>query len=364
MHKGLSMRYIYNLIILAIIMTALSFSASAQLVRMETVLGNIDIELHPDAAPNTVTNFLNYMNSGDYNNSFIHRNGISEGQVFIVQGGGFRFVGGSSFQITANPPVDNEFLLPNNRGTIAMAKIAGDPDSATSQWFFNVVDNPFLNSQNGGFTVFGTVTDGMEVVDAIAALQAGVVPVSVNGTVFNFAELPYLNDLPTLLQEEDAVIISNVFEIDPQLNINPGLNGAWFNPNTPGQGITLEILPVTNRAFAAWFAFDTMLPAADATANVGDAGHRWLSGQGVIDAENTTITFDLFLTSGGLFDNNQQVTNSEPGAYGTLVIDFEDCSNAMATYTLIAQELSGSFPLTRISAENVSLCQRLSSDAN
>ncbi len=359
------MKYIHKNLVLVLLLSIFSFSVSAQTIRMETVLGNIDIELHPDAAPNTVTNFLNYMNNGGYNNSFIHRNGVSEGQVFVVQGGGFKFIGGQVFQIPPNPPVINEFLLPNIRGTISMAKLADQPNSATSQWFFNNVDNSaLLDGQNGGFTVFGTVIAGMDVVDAMAALEAGVVPVSIGGTVFDFAEVPYLNTLPTLLQEDDAVIISNVFELDAPLKINSGLNGAWFNPDTAGQGILLEVLPVSNRVFMAWFTYDTQLPADGVLVNVGDAGHRWITGLGEIDQENNSITFDLTVTSGGLFDNGQMVTNSAPESYGTMTISFEDCANATVVYNLIAQGISGSFPLSRISSENIALCQRLSNEAN
>jgi len=369
------MKYIHKHLVLVLLLGIFSFSVSAQTIRMETVLGNIDIELHPDAAPNTVTNFLNYMNSGAYNNSFIHRNGVSEGQVFVVQGGGFKFGGNQIFQIPPNPPVINEFLLPNIRGTIAMAKLENQPNSATSQWFFNVVDNTVpLDTQNGGFTVFGTVIAGMDVVDAMAELDKSpsfvvgdnTVPVifQINNQDFGFFDVPYLNDLPVILQEDDAVIISNVFELDAPLKVNSGLNGAWFNPDTSGQGILLEILPVSNRTFMAWFTYDTQLPADGVLVNVGDAGHRWITGLGVIDQENKTITFDLTVTSGGLFDNGQMVTNSAPESYGTMTISFEDCANATVVYNLIAQGLSGSFPLIRISSENIALCQRLSNEAN
>lgn len=150
-------------------------------VRMVTTLGTIDIELYDDVAPQTVANFLRYAGRGDYNNSIIHRNVPG----FIVQGGAYSYllpVPGSPFTVYAevptDPPVQNEFLRSNIRGTIAMAKLPGDPNSATNQWFFNLDDNSAnLDYQNGGFTVFGKVIDtalnpGMSVVDAIAAVPA------------------------------------------------------------------------------------------------------------------------------------------------------------------------------------------------
>ena len=136
-------------------------------VRLDTNMGVIEMTLRPDVAPVHVANFLTYVNDGDYNNSFFHRslNG------FVLQGGGFKFVDQTFDNVPTDPPIINEFLLSNVRGTVAMAKVGGDPDSATSQWFINLGDNSDnLDTQNGGFTVFAEVTAGMEVVDAIAAL--------------------------------------------------------------------------------------------------------------------------------------------------------------------------------------------------
>lgn len=148
-------------------------AVQATVVRLQTVLGVIDIELLDSGAPRTVANFLSYLNSGAYNNSFIHRSVTG----FVIQGGGYVWdddaVGVK--QIVAAAPIANEFsnTRSNLRGTIAMAKLSGNPDSATSQWFINLADNSAnLDNQNGGFTVFGRVTgNGMMVVDAISALM-------------------------------------------------------------------------------------------------------------------------------------------------------------------------------------------------
>lgn len=146
--------------------------SSATTVRMQTNVGAIDIILYDTAAPRTVANFLTYVNSGAYRNSFVHRSIPG----FVIQGGGYVWNDAASTvdNIPANPPVVNEFSVTrsNKRGTIAMAKIGGDPNSATSQWFINLADNASaLDGQNGGFTVFGEVSVGsMAVVDAIARL--------------------------------------------------------------------------------------------------------------------------------------------------------------------------------------------------
>ena len=149
----------------------LASATQASIVRMETSLGNIDIELFDTQAPVTVANFMNYVNDGDFVNSFFHR--LVPG--FVLQGGGFTYQAGVTAAVPADAPIVNEFdpSRSNVRGTLAMAKLAGDPNSATSEWFFNLADNSAnLDTQNGGFTVFGQVIgNGMDVVDAIAALR-------------------------------------------------------------------------------------------------------------------------------------------------------------------------------------------------
>lgn len=146
-------------------------------VRVTTDVGFFDIQLLPGSAPNTVANFLNYVDrtNNGYNDTFIHR----VAPAFVVQGGGFptsSFMdnGGSALNAThipTDPPVANEFALSNIRGTVAMAKLGGQPNSATSEWFVNLVDNSAnLNNTNGGYTVFGRVILRMAVVDAIANL--------------------------------------------------------------------------------------------------------------------------------------------------------------------------------------------------
>jgi cyclophilin family peptidyl-prolyl cis-trans isomerase len=167
----------------SLLIAALCASASiaeATIVRMETNgLGGFNIELYDADAPQTVANFLKYMargaasGNGGYDGTIIHR------QIpgFIVQGGGYGccYFDGNPVHIAIDPPVPNEFSpsRSNVRGTIAMAKLAGDPDSATSEWFINLADNSAnLDFQNGGFTVFGRVLDrGMDVVDEIATLS-------------------------------------------------------------------------------------------------------------------------------------------------------------------------------------------------
>lgn len=139
---------------------------------MDTSLGTITLELNEEKAPETVKNFVEYAKSGHYDGTIFHR--VIDG--FMVQGGGFTR---DMNQKDTRGPIRIESMngLKNLRGTIAMARTMV-PDSATSQFFINLVDNGFLDftapTQSGyGYAVFGKVTDGMEVVDAIAKVRTG-----------------------------------------------------------------------------------------------------------------------------------------------------------------------------------------------
>ena len=139
---------------------------------METSLGTITLELDEEKAPVTVANFVNYAKSGHYDGTIFHR--VIKG--FMIQGGGFTK---DMDQKPTNAPIRNEAMngLGNRRGTIAMARTMV-VDSATSQFFINTVDNDFLDftsptPRGFGYAVFGKVTDGMEVVDAIEGVRTG-----------------------------------------------------------------------------------------------------------------------------------------------------------------------------------------------
>ncbi|MFM1896254.1 MAG: hypothetical protein RLZZ385_1328 [Pseudomonadota bacterium] len=141
-------------------------------VLVTTPMGQFTIQLLLQDAPGTVANFLSYVQSGAYDGTFVHRAEVTP-NPFVIQGGWLRLdeSTNSANAIATLPNIKNEFRRSNLRGTVAMAKVAGDPDSANSQWFVNLADNSFLDSSNGGFTVFGQIdAAGMAVVDAISRL--------------------------------------------------------------------------------------------------------------------------------------------------------------------------------------------------
>ena len=147
-------------------------AGDAPKVALETDKGKIVLELYPDKAPKTVQNFLSYVDAGHYNNTIFHRVIPN----FMIQGGGMN---ASMKENPTKAPIKNEADngLKNQRGTIAMARTQV-PDSATAQFFINTVNNDFLDFksktiQGWGYTVFGQVVDGMDVVDAIAKVKTG-----------------------------------------------------------------------------------------------------------------------------------------------------------------------------------------------
>ena len=139
------------------------------MVRFETTLGTFTVELFPKEAPETVENFLRYVDENFYDGTIFHR--VVPG--FVIQGGGLL---GDLKQKSTHAPIQNEGNngLKNARGTLSMAR-TNDPNSATSQFFVNLKDNEFLNARPGqaGYAVFARVIEGLDVIDKIAASRTG-----------------------------------------------------------------------------------------------------------------------------------------------------------------------------------------------
>ncbi|HEX2694723.1 MAG TPA: peptidylprolyl isomerase [Acidobacteriota bacterium] len=151
---------------------SVALQAANPQVLLKTSKGDITVELFQDKAPISVKNFLSYVDDKHYEGTIFHR--VIKG--FMVQGGGMT---ADMNEKSAKPPIKNEAAngLKNKRGTLAMARTP-EIDSATSQFFINLVDNSFLDHQQGapdkfGYAVFGKVVAGMDVVDAIAAVPTG-----------------------------------------------------------------------------------------------------------------------------------------------------------------------------------------------
>lgn len=195
--------------------------SAVKIARFQTTSGNIDVQLFKTRKRATVRNFLQYANSGAWDGTVIHRSIPG----FVIQGGGFE-VNGADTGYTRIPelaPVANEPGISNTRGTIAMAKLPGDPNSATNEWFFNLGDNSSnLDGQNGGFTVFGAITTvgGLATMDDIAAKQtvgtnAQPLNVPVDGQTMPFTDVP-VKDINALTARgfvdlaADSVVVQRV----------------------------------------------------------------------------------------------------------------------------------------------------------
>jgi len=160
------------ILVLASIGVATANSGDKVMVEMHTSKGLITLELDAEKAPVTVANFIEYVNSGHFDGTIFHR--VIPG--FVIQGGGLE---SGMKEKPTQAPIENEADngLKNVTGSICMAR-TNDPHSATSQFFINLKDNQFLDHtekspQGWGYAVFGQVTDGMDVVEAIAAVQTG-----------------------------------------------------------------------------------------------------------------------------------------------------------------------------------------------
>jgi len=215
MHISLPKRlFIHAVLVLVAMFTLLPAQAENAMVRLHTTRGPIDLTLFSTEAPLTIANFLAYVRGGDFTDVFFHRSARLPSPSlapFVIQAGAFKWTdAGSVERVSTRGNVRNEYAATrsNTRGSVAMAKVGGDPDSATSQWFVNMNDNSAnLDNQNGGFTVFARVTTpGMGTADQIAALPV------VNAGV-NFAELPVADWQPgTPYQRSNVVRLTAVTE--------------------------------------------------------------------------------------------------------------------------------------------------------
>lgn len=205
-------------------------------------IGRVLVEMYDGAAPLTVNNFLNYSRSERYDDTVIHRSaqlGAPTFEPFVIQGGGFR--ASDLVHVVTDPAVPNEFR-PNTqqRGTIAMAKQGGDPNSATSEWFFNLRDNrDILDGQNGGFTSFGQIVTGQEVVDAIAALPK--ITKSAPAPFNSLSDFPVQNNPPATPQ--DYVNVAYISELPDLTGVATSSNPGLVTPTVSGTQLLLNYTP-------------------------------------------------------------------------------------------------------------------------
>jgi len=140
--------------------------------------------------------------------------------------------------------------------------------------------------------------------------------------------------------------------------INAGMNDAWFDPATSGQGFFVTVFPDNGVVSLAWFTYDTELPPDDATANLGDNGHRWLTALGPI-TDNTAI-MPIEMTSGGIFDTASEITRTTLA--GTIILSFSSCNSGTVEYDIPSINRQGIVNIQRVAEDNVELCEMLNRD--
>jgi uncharacterized protein (TIGR03437 family) len=296
--------------LVSILGLALFLPAAGQTVRFHTNLGDIDVNLLPDSAPLTVENFLKYTDRGSYNNSIFHRSVPG----FIIQGGGYKVQSSGVTEIPSDPPVRNEFKLSNARGTLAMAKLGSDPNSATNQWFFNLANNASnLNNQNGGFTVFGRVAndESLAVMDRIAAL-----------TVVNagspFDQLPLVNYRGGQIQISNFAVVSSITRLEDPVQtmkidgIVTASNFGGFQTAAPGSFIEIYGSNFGGQA-REW------------------AGSDFVNGKAPSSLDDVSVTVDgqpAFISYAGAGQVNAQIpANIATGGQVPVIVKYKDKSS-------------------------------------
>ncbi|MGB5292519.1 MAG: hypothetical protein WBN41_13840 [Lysobacterales bacterium] len=141
----------------------------------------------------------------------------------------------------------------------------------------------------------------------------------------------------------------------PAFTINQGLNDAWYNPETDGQGMFITVFPNLGAVALSWFTYDTELPPPDAASNLGDAGHRWLNALGPIDGNQSVM--EITVSSGGLFDTP---TDTEEVIDGSIILTFDSCNSGTVSYDISSIGRKGTVPIQRVAGDNISLCEALS----
>jgi len=133
---------------------------------------------------------------------------------------------------------------------------------------------------------------------------------------------------------EQTVLLSDGFEdLDGVFQINTAISDVWVSPAISGQGFAIIVREDLKQIFLVWFTFDTERPPEDVSAQLGEPGHRWLTAQGPYNGDTANLT--IFMTEGGVFDAAEPVASTDPAGYGSLTIEFADCTEGLVTYHIV-----------------------------
>ena len=236
-----------------------------------------------------------------------------------------------------------------DQGNFIVTNLAGP----TNIWFENDGDLLVLDYDGGAVRRFNSqgvfqedFIVGLSQSEGVDYLPDGNLLIGNGGTSSVKMYTPegtFLSDL--IPSQSGGLIQPNAVVVRPysDFNINAGLNDAWYNPATNGQGFLFAVFPEIEQMFVAWFTFDVERPPDDVTAMLGDPGHRWLTAQGPYDGNTATMT--IFVTSGGVFDSAEPPASTDLDGDGTMTVEFADCSEGMVHYEITSLGLSGDIPI-------------------
>lgn len=320
----------------ATLLWAASFTTAALAqspqVWLETDRGSIILELNEELAPGTSGNFLAYVNEGFYDGLVFHRV-LDE---FVIQSGGFDR--NLVRRIPTRPPIDSEAGngLSNVAGTIAMALFGSDVDSATSQFYINLVDNDLLDPS---FTVFGKVVMGMNTVEEIGSVRTAT-------TFPNVVPQVRFDDAPV-----SPPLIIRAAEVAPgEFPVMPLHSASWGDPANAGVGLNIEV--TTNAANGSgpllvvyWYDFIANEQA-------------WFYGLKRFEYGDSEVTVNLLSTEGLGNDFQTPPPASEYLPAGTLTVRFNDCSTGRFSYDLDGLG-QGEFDVVRLTLPDQKSCEGL-----
>ncbi len=221
---------------------------------------------------------------------------------------------------------------------VSLAEISGLSSLETVDLWFEISWNPMLADCQGI----------VRLIDPIDDYEPGPGP--------GVAGIPDIGTYAIIENNSEKCESVNAILGDvPLAEINPGLNDAWFNPETAGQGFLITAFPVIKQLFMAWFTYDTERPPDDVTALLGEPGHRWLTAQGVY--EDNIAWLDIHMTSGGVFDSPEP--RPVTGPIGEVTLEFSTCNAGTITYDIPSIGRQDVIPIERIVLDNVSQCYLL-----
>jgi probable HAF family extracellular repeat protein len=225
-----------------------------------------------------------------------------------------------------------------------------------------VVGNSRTESGNEGFV--WTLANGMQRLQDVLEANGttgldGWGPLTIESISSNGQWIVGTGTNPSGFKE--AFLVQTDLDLIQGFKINAGLNDAWYNPDTSGQGFFITVFPNLGAVSLAWFTYDAVLPPNDATANLGDPGHRWLTAVGPIMGNQ--VLMDIEMTSGGLFDTATEILRTDPpGSDGTITLTFDNCSSGTVEYDIPSINRQGIVPIQRVATDNVMICEALSTN--